>query len=63
MFADQAGVCVICKKVQTETMHVDHCHATGKIRALLCGRCNPALGLFDDDVERLAQAITYLKSF
>ncbi len=43
-------------------LQVDHDHRTGKIRSLLCGRCNKALGDIDDDTERLAGLIEYLRS-
>lgn len=42
--------------------HLDHCHTTGKIRAFLCTNCNRGLGHFQDSVENLASAITYLKT-
>jgi len=41
---------------------VDHCHSTGKIRGLLCHNCNRALGLMQDNVETLQNAIDYLKT-
>lgn len=44
MFAAQEGLCAICRMPPTvKSLHVDHCHATGKIRGLLCTRCNNAL--------------------
>lgn len=58
---EQRGLCKICsQKYETKRMHVDHCHATGKIRGLLCGNCNTGLGLFGDNVDLLQSAINYL---
>lgn len=66
----QNGVCAICGQTETFTHHmtkkianlaVDHCHKTGKIRGLLCHKCNHGLGKFDDDVSLLRKAATYLE--
>ncbi len=64
MFADQNGRCAICSRHQSEvkqTLCVDHNHKTGKIRKLLCGQCNHAIGLFREDISAIKNAIKYLK--
>ena len=48
MLTEQGGQCAICgtadPKSRFGVMHVDHCHKTGKVRALLCNPCNTLLG-------------------
>jgi hypothetical protein len=64
MFEDQKGCCAICGKHQSElkhTLHVDHNHETGLIRALLCKKCNSLIGYADEDINILKNAIEYLK--
>lgn len=62
MYLSQNGICKICDEPKTrEEMRIDHCHATGKIRGLLCHRCNVGLGHFQDDVTRMRRAIGYLE--
>ena len=60
MILDQNDKCGICKKELHNEIHIDHDHATGKVRGILCGKCNKGLGQFDDNVEFLRNAINYL---
>jgi hypothetical protein len=61
----QASVCKICQKPcsSRQFLSVDHCHKTGKVRGLLCVKCNTALGMLDDNIQHFETAIKYLKSF
>jgi len=57
----QRGGCAICgKRPGKISLHVDHDHATGEVRGLLCVGCNNALGQFHDDRELLARACDYI---
>lgn len=55
----QGNKCLICKEVKK--LFVDHCHATGKIRGLLCGKCNSGIGMLGDNLQRVESAVRYLK--
>lgn len=60
----QGGVCGICFcKDKNKRLAVDHCHKTGKIRGLLCNKCNIGIGYFDDNIENLIKAANYLRGF
>jgi hypothetical protein len=64
MLLDQEGLCAICKihqNVSGKALAVDLCHKTGKIRGLLCFKCNTAIGKMNDDIEMLKKAIAYLQ--
>ena len=50
-----------CRICEAPGRDIDHCHATGKVRGLLCNDCNRALGLFRDDAALLRRAADYLE--
>ena len=56
------AVCRIAKPKGKNSWHVDHDHATGKVRGVLCGHCNAGLGHFRDKVKTLRAAIYYLEA-
>ncbi len=60
MAADQRGLCLVCEE-KPERLYVDHDHATGKVRGLLCVNCNFALGHAKDSIEILHKLVRYLK--
>ena len=65
LFQAQFGVCAICHKPPTEEkpfLVVDHDHETGKVRGLLCNKCNMAIGLFGDLTDNLRSAVRYLNT-
>lgn len=43
-------------------LHVDHCHTSGRVRGLLCFKCNVLMGLADESPETLKNAVAYLES-
>jgi len=67
LLEEQNFCCAICKEKHSNSVRtsgklfVDHCHSTGKVRGLLCSRCNHGLGQFDDDTDKLTEAIKYLR--
>ena len=62
MVLEQEGLCAICKE-QPERLVIDHCHDTGKVRGLLCLKCNSGIGLLRDSASVVENALTYLTRF
>lgn len=64
IYEAQGGKCYICQRATGKTKHlaVDHNHATGEVRGLLCGPCNRGvIGHLRDDTDALHRAVTYLR--
>ena len=59
MYEAQNGKCFICE-THHENLDIDHNHSTGQVRALLCGKCNRGLGLFEDNPSLIRKAASYL---
>jgi hypothetical protein len=64
MFETQRGLCFLCDlpPKESEPLEVDHDHFTGKVRKLLCGRCNTLLHGFEAPIEWQERALQYLNS-
>lgn len=71
MLKSQKGVCAICGEEEKRKsryggvckLTIDHSHKNGKVRGLLCSRCNNGLGQFRDNLLLLKEAISYLIKF
>lgn len=69
LLKEQKGRCAICRKKPYDKrngkiihLSVDHDHATGKVRGLLCKRCNAAIGMLLDDPKLVVRALEYLQT-
>jgi hypothetical protein len=69
MLVAQRGVCAVCGhppnsyQRRKASLAVDHDHATGTVRGLLCGRCNTALGLLGEDSAVIVKLFNYLEAW
>jgi hypothetical protein len=65
LLAQQNGVCAICREPETvdngRELSIDHDHKTGRVRALLCHRCNVAIGFLRESPLLARAAATYLE--
>ena len=61
MLEEQSGVCAVCSNTcsSKKSLAVDHNHETGRVRGLLCLRCNTALGLLKDDPATIENLLRY----
>jgi hypothetical protein len=65
LIESQGGRCAICggeRNGPGKRLHIDHCHDTGKVRGMLCAKCNTAVGLLDNDPARAEQLARYLRT-
>ena len=63
LLESQNNVCAICKHPEdnvSRRLSVDHDHTTGKVRSLLCSKCNAALGMVRENKETLLNMIKYI---
>lgn len=63
LLESQNGVCAICKETcpTGRNLAVDHSHKSGKVRGLLCVRCNQGLGHFMDSEELITRMLEYAR--
>jgi len=71
LYQEQNGQCAICGKIckshfdlekkNIKIFNIDHSYKSGKVRGLLCNKCNLLLGYCEDNIEILLSAIKYLK--
>jgi hypothetical protein len=64
MLEAQGGGCAICgvRPDREASLHVDHCHVSGKVRGILCISCNQGLGQYREDPALLERAAAYLRA-
>lgn len=68
LLASQNGICAVCLKPESKkhqngkvtNLSIDHSHETGKVRGLLCSKCNFAIGHLDDNPYLCERAMKYL---
>ena len=63
MLIKQNGKCAICEQTSERILNEDHCNKTGKIRGLLCWKCNSLIGLANDNTNILTNSVKYLECY
>lgn len=67
ILSKQGFLCAACacdlRLLSKKHIHLDHCHKTKKIRGILCGGCNKALGLLGDSHDRIMALALYISKF
>ena len=62
MRADQDGRCAICER-KTARLFIDHSHAKGHVRALLCQTCNTFLGWYENKADTILKFQAYVERY
>jgi hypothetical protein len=60
--ARSAGFATVSYEDARKQLKVDHCHTEGRIRGVICGRCNFALSVLEADASWLDALARYLKT-
>lgn len=66
MLEDSGGLCAICGLDMFSVgqgPNIDRCYTTGKVRGLLCNKCNVAIGFLNDDPDRIDKAAAYVRKW
>lgn len=68
LWEQQQGRCLCCQDsfqnmASQRAPHLDHCHETGRVRGLLCNRCNTSLGLIQESRERALALVDYIDNY
>jgi Recombination endonuclease VII len=56
-------LCECCLDIPKGTLHLDHCHATGKFRGWICMSCNTGIGHLGDHIDAVRKALKYLEKY
>jgi hypothetical protein len=60
LYVKQEGRCAICQNLLGDKFHIDHNHATNRVRGILCRACNTGIGMLKDSIEITQKALNYL---